>query len=48
VDDYTSVKFGSKEERCQNLIKKKEGRAAVPGEYEKENICKKAFALFAY
>jgi hypothetical protein len=36
VDNYTSVKFGSKEERCQNLIKKKEGRAAVPGEYEKE------------
>lgn len=29
--------------------KKKEGRASVPGEYEKENyLYKKAFALFAY
>ena len=32
----------------QKSSKKKEGRASVPGEYEKENICKKAFALFAY
>ena len=32
----------------QKSSKKKEGRASVPGEYEKEkfNLCKKAFALF--
>lgn len=32
----------------QKSSKKKEGRASVPASMKKKNICKKAFALFAY